>query len=281
MSNPRHEANRRSWDTHNDWWAGLDRHEFWRRIPADPPLAFIAPAWQLLTELVPQPAGVRVCVLGSGDSYAAFALAALHARVTAVDISAKRLQTAKARADELGLPLDVVRADAADVAEIDDAAFDLLLTTNGFYVWITDLPSVFGEIHRLLAPGGHFLMYDVHPFQRPWKETPELAVEKDYWTTGPFEIVEKEGSTFEHHWSIGDLVSAIATPGLRITRLIETAAEDSRFWQDHDYYEPGTEPELLDWRRNPRAALPVWLTLAAEKPRTNPCPLRSSGPGSR
>ena len=43
------------------------------------------------------------------------------------------------------------------------------------------------------------------------------------------------------------------------------AAEDSRFWEDASYL-PGTDASLLDWRSNPRAGLPTWLTVAAQKP---------------
>lgn len=43
---------------------------------------------------------------------------------------------------------------------------------------------------------------------------------------------------------------------------------DSSFWQGFSYL-PGTDDSLLDWRSNPRAGLPVWLTLAAEKPRSS------------
>ena len=40
---------------------------------------------------------------------------------------------------------------------------------------------------------------------------------------------------------------------------------DSRHWQGYSY-EPGTDASLMDWRQNPRAGLPAWLTVAAQKP---------------
>ena len=52
--------------------------------------------------------------------------------------------------------------------------------------------------------------------------------------------------------------------GLPIT-FIQADAADSRFWQDYSHL-PGTDDSLLDWKRNPRAALPVWLALASQKP---------------
>ena len=41
-------------------------------------------------------------------------------------------------------------------------------------------------------------------------------------------------------------------------------AEDSRFWQDSTYL-PGADETLSDWPENPRAALPVWLTVALQR----------------
>jgi hypothetical protein len=52
--------------------------------------------------------------------------------------------------------------------------------------------------------------------------------------------------------------------GLVLRRMAETPAKDSRFWQGSGY-EPGSDDSLLDWHNNPRAGLPVWLTLAAQK----------------
>jgi hypothetical protein len=53
--------------------------------------------------------------------------------------------------------------------------------------------------------------------------------------------------------------------GLALRKLAESPARDSRFWQDHSYL-PGDDASLLDWRTNPRAGLPVWLAVAAQKP---------------
>ena len=45
----------------------------------------------------------------------------------------------------------------------------------------------------------------------------------------------------------------------------EALAKDARFWSGISYL-PGLDESLLDWRNNPRAGLPVWLTVAAQKP---------------
>ena len=115
---------------------------------------------------------------------------------------------------------------------------------------------------RVLRLGGHYVFYDVHPFQRPWKDqiTP-IEVAKPYWDTGPFEMED----SFEFNWTLADILNPLAAAGFTLRRILETPAEDLRFWQDYSYL-PGTDDKLSDWNEHPRAALPVWLTLALQRP---------------
>ena len=94
-------------------------------------------------------------------------------------------------------------------------------------------------------------------------------MEKPYFATGPFKSDESTGTTYEFNWTISDIVNPLLESGMMLRRIVETPASDSRFWQDGSYL-PGTDNSLLDWRSNPRAGLPVWLTLAAEKPHNDP-----------
>ena len=129
--------------------------------------------------------GKDVCVVGSGDNHAAFAFAGMGASVTPVDISERRLAVASERAKQPELPITFVQADAVDLNSIGNAEFDLVFSSNGFFVWIADLQMVFREIHRTLRPGGHYVSYDIHLFQLPWKgQTIPIEVARSYWETG-------------------------------------------------------------------------------------------------
>ena len=120
--------------------------------------------------------------------------------------------------------------------------------------------AVFGEVHRILRPGGHCVFYDIHPFQRPWKDLRTATeMEKSYFDTGPFARSEEGPHSF--HWTMADLLNALAEAGLSLRRLRELPAADSRYWEGTGYA-PGTQPGLLDWRTNPMAGLPVWLLVA-------------------
>jgi len=65
---------------------------------------------------------------------------------------------------------------------------------------------------------------------------------------------------------MADILNPLAQAGFSLTRLIESPTSDPQFWEDGFTYLPGTDSDLLDWRENPHAALPVWLTVAARKP---------------
>ena len=156
--NEMHEANRKYWDAASPEWQKLSDGD-WRKCPQQPSLAFEGDVLDMINEFIGNLQGKRACVIGSGDNYAAFALAGLGAAVTSTDISAQRLKVAEQRAHILDLDIHFVRCDAADLAPIPDIEFDLVCSTNGFFVWIADLAGVFAEANRVLKPGGHYIFY--------------------------------------------------------------------------------------------------------------------------
>jgi hypothetical protein len=117
-----------------------------------------------------------------------------------------------------------------------------------------------------LKPGGFYIFYDVHPFQRPWKDqvTP-LEMEKPYTASGPFENRDRPEISYEYHWRLSDLLNPLLDAGLLLRQVCESPAPDSRFWEGHSYL-AGQDAQLLDWQMNPRAGLPVWLSVAGQKP---------------
>jgi SAM-dependent methyltransferase len=258
-----HEANRDRWNSTASDWQLLDE-DGWRRCATEPGFAFEGEALEVILELMGELAGKRVCVVGSGDNYAAFALAGLGAAVTSVDIAERRLEIAATRAAELGLEIEFVRADAADLGLLAAGGFDLAVSTNGFFVWLTDLRVVFAEIARLVRPGGCYVFYDVHPFQRPWKDQVwPLEMVKSYWDPVPYELRDREVA-HEHHWTMAEIMDGLVASGWVVRRVVESPTVNSRFWEGASYGS-GKDESLQDWRRNPRAGLPVWLTVGSSK----------------
>jgi SAM-dependent methyltransferase len=189
--NEMHQANRRRWDLASPHYS-VRYADGWRKCLADPSQGFERGSLQLLRRYVGQGlAGKAACVLGSGDNYAVFALAGMGARVTSVDISRAQLDVAAERATELGVEVTFVQGDITDLPMLADDTFDFVCSTNGVMVWIVAPAAYYAEAHRILKPGGIFLSYDIHPFQRPWNDPPEpLRMVKPYFDSGPKEWLD-------------------------------------------------------------------------------------------
>ncbi len=279
-----HYANQKYWDaTSYDWKVLRDEDAFWKRCHINPQLAFEPKVLELIQEYVEPLSGKSVCVLGSGDNYASFALAGLGADVTSIDISEKQLEIAAERAENIGLEIEFVRADISDMPNVQSNCFDFACATNGVTIWISDLIGYYYEVCRILRPNGHFISCDVHPFQRPWKDrVKKIEMQKPYFDTGPYksDYLVKDTDATKHkrnhpaqeekltgytfHWTMSDIINSVISSRLTLLRIYEEPSEYSRFWQGPSY---ATKPDndLLDWKNNPRAGLPVWLVLVAQK----------------
>ena len=227
-----HEANRRNWDRNAAAWRQLrDRDGICQRLPQEPELAFEGGVWEQIQRHLGALEGMNACLIGSGDNYAALALALAGANVTSVDISQKQLDVAAERAEKLGLSIEFIRADAAGLVGIESDTIDLVTSTNGFFVWISDLSGVFDSVQRVLKAGGHYAFYDIHPFVRPFSGPgPAMEMEKPYWSTGPFR--DEEDDTYEYTWTLSDLLNSLLRSGLTLVEVAETGPRNSRFFED-------------------------------------------------
>ena len=98
---------------------------------------------------------------------------------------------------------------------------------------------------------------------RPWKEqVTSIEMEKPYWDTGPFQ--ESADGSYEFNWTLADLLNPLAQAGLTLKRVVESPAQIPDFGRAV-VRRLILDESLLDWRRNPRAGLPVWLTIAASR----------------
>jgi SAM-dependent methyltransferase len=272
MSDPlskAHAANRLHWESQAVRWEALrDEDGGWRRCAERPELGLPGPMLALIERHLGSLEGSTACVLASGDNYSTFALAGLGAHVVSVDQAQAQLDIARRRAEEMSLAgIDFVRSDACRLPAEWTDRFDLVCHTNGVMVWMADPARFYAEASRILRPNGLFLSRDIHPFQRPWADKTALRIDKPYGDRGPY---GEPPDPVEHHWTMADLINGALTSGLRLARIVEERAGDAAFWHGYSYRDdPDLDPTLTDWRRNPRAGLPAWLTLAATKPPQN------------
>ncbi|MEN6312832.1 MAG: class I SAM-dependent methyltransferase [Clostridiaceae bacterium] len=269
------EKNRNSW---NDSAAQYNAKEHddatIHRILENPASAFHKTTWELILAAFPSLDGKRVCVPSSGDNHAVFAFARLGAHVTSCDISEKQLLNAETVAKRRGLDIDFIQADTMTLENVPSDTYDFVYTSNGVHVWINDLSGMYHSIHRVMKSGAVYIMYEIHPFHRPFdgKNLKQLTVIKPYSNTGPFE--SETEVTFG--WRIQDIVNAMLDAGLMLRHVEEMHAEIN--YEDPDWiplsqklleyervYDKLEVEQMYDWRSNPMAALPHWLSMVATK----------------
>ncbi|MDM7986811.1 MAG: class I SAM-dependent methyltransferase [Smithella sp.] len=265
------DKNKQSWNEGASAYAALIHSEkFLKRIIENPANAFHHTTWELIQKYVPNIYGKKICVPSSGDNHAAFAFAMLGANVTSCDISENQLANAKKIAEqyEWGKFIKFVCADTMRLDGIPEDIYDFVYTSNGVHVWINDLYSMYKNIHRIMKPNGVYMMYDIHPFLRPFDD--DLKIKKPYDMTGPFET--KEEVTFA--WRVMDIMNAILASGLSITHIEEMFTEKDYNWpfwislQDLEKGVTATPEEvdhMYDWNNNPSMALPSWMSIVAIK----------------
>jgi arsenite methyltransferase len=126
-------------------------------------------------------AGERVLDLGCGagtDSLVAAQMVGPEGRVTGIDMTPQMLAKARAAAAELGARNVEFIEGEVERLPFEDASFDVVIS-NGVIDLIPDKDAVFGEIFRVLAPGGRLQIADV-TIQSPVSEEGRRNI--DLWT---------------------------------------------------------------------------------------------------
>ena len=262
--------NKISWNEGAASYSALNHNKkIMNRIIENPANAFHHTTWEMINKYIPDLRGKKICVPSSGDNHAVFAFAMMGAAVTSCDISENQLAGAERVAREHGWnSIEFICSDTMRLNEIAGDAYDFVYTSNGVHVWIDDLPGMYRNIHRIMKPGGAYIMYEIHPFQRPFDDN--AKVRKPYDMTGPFE--SETEITFG--WRVMDILNAVMDSGLTVKHVEEMFDEKDYDWPFFISLEEklkgatATREEvdrMYDWQNNPMAALPNWISIVANK----------------
>lgn len=225
--------------------------------------------WDMIRHVFPDLRGKRVLVPSSGDNIAVFGFHLLGASVTSCDISERQLYNAKSVADRYGWNIEFIRQDSMELADIPDNTYDLVYTSNGVHVWIPDLPRMYGNFNRVLKSNGKYIMFETHPFCRPFDTGgTEIKVKKPYTETGPFVSEVKTGTITEFGWRIMDLFNAAFDNDFSITHMEEFSPgkdEYDNYFYSHHQEAKEDDYKRHDWKLNPWAALPQCIGFTAKK----------------
>jgi SAM-dependent methyltransferase len=176
-------------------------------------------------------------------------LARLGATVTGVDISDEAVSSARDLARKTGVRITFERADVYDwlqKASREGRRFDVAFASYGVICWLPDLRGWAGGIAGILNPGGRFVLVDFHPaadiFDRDWNHVHDypsggepllldagvgdyVAASNGGLTPAGFvdgvRDFENSASCHLFRWGLGEVVTALAEAGLRITALRE------------------------------------------------------------
>ncbi len=231
--------------------------------------AFHSKTLGILDEYIPDMKGKKVCIPSSGDNKAAVAFAMMGASVTSCDISQKQLDNAEKWIGELNLDIKLIKQDTMKLELLQDEYFDLVYTSNGVHVWISDLDAMYRNISRVLKRDGIYIMREVHPFMRPFDEdilSPNIK--KPYNDIGPFKTDDGYESCYEtFHYRTEDILNAICGNNLTVLKMKECEDEYNTSMFDEEFYpNQGLKKEdLYNWKVNKLFAIPSWLVLCAEK----------------
>jgi arsenite methyltransferase len=125
--------------------------------------------------------GERVLDLGCGagtDSLVAAQMVAPEGRVVGIDMTAEMVAKVRDSARTMGITNVEFLEGEAEHLPFDEATFDVVLS-NGVIDLIPDKDRVFGELYRVLRPGGRLQLADV-TIQRPVSEEGRRNI--DLWT---------------------------------------------------------------------------------------------------
>ena len=120
-------------------------------------------------------AGIRVLDVGCGIGGSARHLAAEYGcHVTGIDLTREYIEVATALAERTGLARRVVfQHGSATELPFEPGSFDIVWTEH-VQMNIADKATFYGEIARVLKPGGHLLFHDIFSSEgsEPWYPVP-------------------------------------------------------------------------------------------------------------
>lgn len=172
------------------------------------------------------------------------------ARTVGLDFSGESIAAATRIAQQEGVEAEYVRADVYDAVDaLGGRQFDVVYTGKGALCYLPDLCSWATVIADLLRPGGRVYIVEFHPVLQSLSpkpdpaDGPELLLRHDYlegrgaiernaeftYTDGP--ALQEATRAYEWNHGLGEVVTALVSAGLTITRLRETELLPWPRWQ--------------------------------------------------
>ena len=195
------------------------------------------------------------------------------AQVTGADFSDQAIALAQSLSQELEIKANFVCSNLYDLPDVLSSEFDIVYTSYGVLCWLSDLGRWGKIIAHFLKPGGVFYIAEFHPFANVFEDesATDLQVAYSYFGSAePFQW-ESDGSyadlsapvqhrvTYEWFHSLGDILNALISAGLRIEFLHEFPV---CAYRSFPFMEQGTDGW---WRLKGGDTIPLMFSLKATK----------------
>jgi SAM-dependent methyltransferase len=195
------------------------------------------------------------------------------AKVTGVDFSDEAIDYARKLGKEIGVDAEFICSDIYALPEVLKGKFDIVFTSYGVLTWLPDLNKWAEIIAHFLKPGGFFYIVEGHPFSHIFyneADATELRVSEKYFPqNNPFKYegggdyasdFSHELTSFEWQHSMGDIINALISAGLKIEFLHEFPVCCYKAL-------PFMKQDKDGWWRIDGDRLPLMFSLKATKPR--------------
>jgi SAM-dependent methyltransferase len=150
-------------------------------------------------------------------------VAAGASRVIGVDFSSVATRAAQHRADARGSACRYVVA-RLPRAPLRDGCADLVYTGKGALIWMEDIDEWARDVARLLRPGGRLFVHEGHPAVPLWawdEDEARIRPDRSYFADSFVNDTYPGSGAVEWQWTLGQVVTAVVTAGLRIEHLAE------------------------------------------------------------
>jgi SAM-dependent methyltransferase len=170
-------------------------------------------------------AGRRVLEIGCGAGQCARWLTAQGAYAVGLELSRRQLVHSRRLDQKTQVFVPAVQADAGRLP-FADQSFDLACSSYGALPFVADVSTVFGEVARVLCPGGRFVFSVSHPVRWSFPDDPGdagLVADRSYFDRRAYVEQGDDGAAtyVEHHRTLGDWVRGIVGAGLQLVDLVE------------------------------------------------------------
>ncbi len=206
-------------------------------------------------QLIGDVRGQHILEVGCGGGQCSIAFARRGAIATGLDLSDEQVKFARELAQTEGVTATFQQSSAEDLSAIADASQDVVFSAYALQ-YVEHMDTCFGEVARVLEPGGLFVFSLDHPFWYCVAES-ELRVQFSYfdtvyWYDWEQKDMSRHPKVEQFQRTVGDWFRLLRGAGLEVLDIIEPEPVAEGSGQDWgEYYSPERQkmvPATIIWK---------------------------------